>query len=291
MLSDEQPPNPLNTGCFAAPESTDPLAQFPSQSADAPNETEHAPRSAEDDHLLLAFASEMAVTEVSSITDARAVTDASTVTGESSVSGATAYRPLSALWRVVPTIVMLALSCIRASRDAADRPRAHYVSGLARLVARATVTGGTPRAMRLRRIAATHGVGRQGRHAVPSHRWTYPTSLFLSGAAAGAFLVMVVRVPAEDRVAAQVSAQPTPQIVAANYIVAERLATPAPTVAPPAQSEQPVSTTARAQQSLRPGPVAVSTRTVRTRPQSFVGSISIDSRPEGADVFLNGRRV
>jgi PEGA domain-containing protein len=323
VLSDDQRPNPLNTGCSgAAPDSTDPLAQFPSEPPDAPNETDRAPRSAEDDHLLLAFASETAVT------DACAVTDASAVTGASSVAGATGYRPLSALWRVVPTTVMLAWSCIRvvtrpfllgfrgaprASRDAVDRLRAHFVPGLARLVVRATawafafcrrlrmreepdqqfgpLTGGRARARRFRRIAATHGAARQGRHAVPSHRWTYPTSLFLSGAAAGAFLVMVVRVPAEDRVAAQVSAQPTTQVVPANYIVGERPATPAPTVAPLAQSEQPVSTSARAQQSLRPGPVAVSARTVRTRPQSFLGSMSINSRPEGAVVFLNGRRV
>ena len=329
VLSDDQRPNPLNTGCSgAAPESTDPLAQFPSEPADAPNETDRAPRSAEDDHLLLAFASETAVTDASSITDAPAVTGASTVTGASSVSGATGHRPLSALSRVVPTTVMLALSCIRvatrpfllglrgalrASPDAADRLRAHFVPGLARLVVRATVwafafcrrlrmreepdqqfvplTGGTARARRLRRIAATLGAARQGGHAVPSHRWTYPTSVFLSGAAAGAFLAMVVRVPAEDRVAAQVSAQPTPQVVAANYIVAERPATPAPTVAPRPQSEQPVSTSARARQSLPAGPVAVSARTVRTRPQAFVGSISINSRPQGAVVFLNGRRV
>jgi hypothetical protein len=328
VLSDDQRPNPLNTCCFgAAPDSTDPLAQFPSEPADAPNETDRAPRSAQDDHLLLAFASETAATDASSLTDACAVTDASTVTGASSVSGAPGHRPLSALSRVVPTTV-IALSCIRvatrpfllglrgaprASRDAADRLRAHVVPGLARLVVRATawafafcrrlrmreepdqqlaaLTGGTARVRRLRRIAATHGAARQGGHAVPSHRWTYPTSLFLSGAAAGAFLVMVVRVPAEDRVAAQVSALPTPQVVAANYIVAERPATPAPTVAPPGQSEQPVSTSTRAQQSLPPGPVNVSARTVRTRPQSFVGSISINSRPQGAVVFLNGRRV
>ena len=329
VLSDNQRPNPLNTGCSgAAPESTDPLAQFPSEPPDAPNETDRAPRSAEDDHLLLAFASETAVTDASSITDACAVTDASAVTGASSVSGATGHRPLPTLLRVVPTTVLLALSCIRVvtrsfllglrgaprtSRDAADRLRAHFVPGLARLVVRATVsafaccrrlrmreesdqqfvplTGGTARARWLRRIAVTHGAARQGGHAVPSHRWTYPTSLFLSGAAAGAFLVMVVRVPAKDRVAAQVSALPAPQVVAANYMVAERSAMPALTVAPPAQSEQPVSTSARAQESVRPGPIAVSARTVRTRPQSFVGSISINSRPEGAVVFLNGRRV
>ena len=328
VLSDDQRPKPLNTGCFDAAPSTDPLAQFPSEPADAPNETDRAPRSAEDDHLLLAFASETAVTDASSITDAFVVTGASTVTGASGVSGATGHRPLSALSRVVPMTVMLASSCIRvatrpfllglrgaprASRDAADRLRAHFVPGLARLVVRATawafafcrrlrmreepdqqfvpLTGGTARARRLRRIAATHGAARQGGPAVPSHRWTYPTSLFLSGAAAGAFLVLVVRVPAEDRVAAQVSAQPTTQVVAANYTVGERPATPAPTVAPRAQSEQPVSTSARAQQSLRPGPVAVSARTVRTRPQSCLGSISINSRPQGAVVFLNGRRV
>lgn len=335
VLSDDQRPKPLNTNCFAtAPESTDPLAQFPSEPVGALNQTDRAPRSAEDDHLLLAFASETAVTDASSITDACAVTDASTaagacpVTGASRVSGATGDRPLSAAWRVVPTTVMLALSCIRvvtrpfllglrsaprASRDAADRLRGHFVPRLARLVVPATVwafafcrrlrireerhqqfvplTGGTDRARRLRRIAATHVAGRQGRDAVPSHRWTYPTSLFLSGAAAGAFLAMVVRVPAEDRVAAQVSAQPTPQVVAANYIVAERPATPAPTVAPPTQNERPVSTSARAQQSLRPGPVAASARAVRTRPQSFLGSISINSRPQGAVIFLNGRRV
>ena len=329
MLSDDQRPNPLNTGCSgAAPDSTDPLAQFPSEPADAPNETDRAPRSAEDDHLLLAFASETAVTDASSITDACAVTDASAVTGASSVSGATGHRPLSALSRVVPTTVMLALSCIRvatrpfllglrsaprASRDAVDRLRAHFVPGLARLVVRATVrafafcrrlrmreepdqqfvplTGGTARTRRLRRIAAIQAAAREGRRVVQSHRWTYPASLFLSGAAAGAFLAMVVRVPAEDRVAAQVSAQPTTQVVPANYIVGEPPATPAPTVAPLAQSEQPVSTSARAQQSLRPGPVAVSARTVRTRPQSFLGSISINSRPQGAVVFLNGRRV
>ena len=328
VLSDDQRPNPLNTGCFgAAPESTDPLAQFPSEPADAPNETDRAPRSAEDDHLLLAFASETAVTDASSITDACAVTDASAVTGASSVSGATGHRPLSALSRVVPTTVMLALSCIRvatrpfllglrsaprASRDAVDRLRAHFVPGLARLVVRATawafafcrrlrirehqqfdpLTGAAARARRLRWIAATQAAARQGRRVVQSHRWTYPASLFLSGAAAGAFLALVVRVPAEDRVAAQVSAQPTTQVVPANYIVGEPPATPAaPTVAPLAQSEQPVSTSARAQQSLRPGPVAVSARTVRTRPQSFLGSISINSRPQGAVVFLNGRRV
>jgi PEGA domain len=330
VLSDDQRPNPLNTGCFgAAPESTDPLAQFPSEPVDAPNETDRAPRSAEDDHLILAFASETAVTDQSSITDACAVTDASAVTGASSVSGATSHRPLSALSRVVPTTVMLALSCIRvatrpfllglrgaprASRDAADRLRAHFVPGLARLVVRATawafafcrrlrmreepdqqfvpLTGATARARRLRWIAATQAAARQGRRVVQSHRWTYPASLFLSGAAAGAFLVMVARVPAEDRVAAQVSTQPTTRVAAANYIVAERLAAPAPTVTLPApQIEQPVSTSARAQQSLRRGPVAVSTRTVRTRPQSFLGSISINSRPQGAVVFLNGRRV
>ena len=335
MLSDDQRPNPLNTRCASAvPDSTDPLAQFPSEPADAPNETDRAPRSAEGDHVLLAFASETAVTDASSITDASAVADASTVTGASavtgasSVSGATGHRPLSALSRVVPTTVMLALSCIRvatrpfllglrgaprASRDAADRLRAHFMPGLARLVVRATVrafafcrrlrmreepdqqfvplTGGTARTRRLRRIAAIQAAAREGRRVVQSHRWTYPAGLFLSGAAAGAFLALVVRVPAEDRVAAQVSAQPTTQVVPANYIVGEPPATPAPTVAPLAQSEQPVSTSARAQQSLRPGPDAVSVRTVRTPPQSFLGSISINSRPQGAVVFLNGRRV
>ena len=327
MLSDDQRPNPLNTRCASAvPDSTDPLAQFPSEPADAPNETDRAPRSAEGDHVLLAFASETAVTDASAVADASTVTGASAVTGASSVSGATGHRPLSALSRVVPTTVMLALSCIRvatrpfllglrsaprASRDAVDRLRAHFVPGLARLVVRATVrafafcrrlrirehqqfdplTGAAARARRLRWIAATQAAARQGRRVVQSHRWTYPASLFLSGAAAGAFLAMVVRVPAEDRVAAQVSAQPTTQVVPANYIVGEPPATPAPTVAPLAQSEQPVSTSARAQQSLRPGPVAVSARTVRTRPQSFLGSISINSRPQGAVVFLNGRRV
>ena len=212
VLSDDQRPNPLNTGCFgAAPESTDPLAQFPSEPAAAPNETDRAPRSAEGDHVLLAFASETAVTDASSITDASAVADASavgdasTVTGASGVSGATGYRPLPALWRAVPTTVMLALSCIRVatrpfllglrgaprvSRDAADRLRTHFVPGLARLVVRATawafafcrrlrvreepdqqfvpLTGGTARARRLRRIAATHGAARQA--ATQCHR-------------------------------------------------------------------------------------------------------------------------
>jgi hypothetical protein len=279
VLSDDKRPNPLNTGCHGGtPESTDPLAQFLSEPADAPHERDRASRSPEDDHLLLAFASETAVTDASSISDASAVTGvsavtgASTLTGASRVCGATDYRPLSALWRVVPTTAMVGLSFLRL----VTRP---FLLGLR----------GAPRG--LRGIAATHVAARQGRHAVQSRWWTYPTSLFLSGAAVGAFLVMVVRVPTEDRVAAQVSAQPTTQVIAANYIVAERPASPAPTVARPAQNERPVSTSARAQESLRPGPAAVPVRTVRTRPQSFVGSISIHSRPEGADVFLNGRRV
>jgi hypothetical protein len=143
-------------------------------------------------------------------------------------------------------------------------------------------------------MTATHGAARDGRRAVQSHRWTYPASLFLSGAAAGAFLVLVVRVPAEDRVAAQASAQPVTQVVAADYIVAERSAS-APTAIQPAQIEQSVSTsrvTAKApRQSTRQAPVAVAAAAVRTRQQSFVGSISINSRPQGAVVFLNGQRV
>ena len=263
MLFDDQRPNPLNPGCPGdAPDSTDPLAQFPSEPADAPNETDRAPRSAEGDHSLFAFASETAVIGASTVTDASTVSDATTVSSAPTVADATGYRRLLALWPVVPTTVMLTLSCIR-------------VVGL-----------GAWNVLR---------ASRHGRRAVQSYRWTYPASLFLSGAAAGAFLVIVARVPAEDSVAAQVSAQPATRVVAANYTVAERPAAQAPTAIQRAQREQSVSarrvTVEAGQQSVRQAPVAVAVPTVRARQQSFVGSISINSRPQGAVVFLNGRRV
>ena len=283
VLSDDQRPKPLNTGCAgAAPDSTDPLAQFLSERAETPSETDRALRSAEDDRSLLAFTSETAVTDVPT------------------VSGASGYRQSPALRPVVATTVMRVLSrvrvaarpflrglpgALRASRDAADRLRAQFVA----------LTGVTARARRFRRIAATLGGVRQRGSAVQSHRWAYPAGLFLSGAAAGAFLVMIARVPVEKDVAAQVSVQPTTRVAAAHYIVTDQPRLRAPTLAARVQIEPPVSTTgvtaSARQQSAPQAPVAVATRAVRTRPQTFVGSISINSRPQGAVVFLNGRRV
>jgi len=312
VLSDDQRPNPLKTGCPAATsDSNDPLAQFLSERADAPSETAPAPRSAKGDPSLLAFASETGVTNAPIVSDA---------------SG---HRP--AFRRVVPTTVLTS-SCsrvvgitrssllrsrgaLRPSRAAADRLRAYFLPRFpsfafrfTRLVIRAAVwalafcrtlceggrqqfvplTGGRARARRLRRIAAMHGAARQGRSA-QSHRWTYPAGLFLSGAAAGAFLVTIARIPVENDVAAQVAAQPAARIAAANYMVAERPAPPAPIV-PSVASTSGVTANAR-QQAARQAPVAVSASRARTDRPSFVGSISINSSPQGAVVFLNGQRV
>jgi hypothetical protein len=107
--------------------------------------------------------------------------------------------------------------------------------------------------------------------------------------------VTVARIPAENSVAAQVSAQPSARVAAADFIVAERPAAPAPALTLPAQIEEPVSTSGLTskprQQSAPQRSDAASAQTARDRPASFVGSISINSSPEGAVVFLNGRRV
>ena len=347
MLSNDQRPNPLNTGCTAATlNSGDPLAQFPTEDADDSAETDRTPRfAAGDDHFLLGFASETAPAAAS--------------TGSLTSS----YRHcLRALWRIVPMTLALTLSCIRVvgvfpwkcgaflvratrlasrttgaaihvaaprlkslratllvtSRDAVDRLRvyllprlASFVRVLARLVVRTTVLAvafirsfRTGERRRQQFVPLTGGTVRPGRHSrrvvVQSHPWTYPAGFFVSGVVAGAFVVTIARVPADSSVAAQVSALPTAPQTAARLNVVEPPPAQSAPVNRPAPIEQPFSTNgfaAKARQAparrlaVRRAPAVVPVRTDRVGPQSFVGSISINSRPEGAVVFLNGQRV
>jgi PEGA domain len=332
VLSNDQRPNPPNTRCTDATlDSADPLAQFAAEDAHDSAETDRGPSfAAGDDHALVAFASETVLAAAS--------------TG----SRASLYRhPLRTLWRVVAMPLAFVLWCIRgvglfvsattlksvgatllpASRNAVERllvdllPRlASFVTAFARLVVRTTVwavafvrsfrTAGPRRQQFVPLTGRTIRTGRQGRRAVvQSHPWTYPAGFFVSGVVAGAFLVTIARVPADNSVAAQVSAHPTAPPSSAHFNVVEPPPAPSPPVDRPA-SEQSISTSgiaanarqaavrqqparqlAAPQQAARRAPAAVSVRTDRVDPQSFVGSISINSRPEGAVVFLNGRRV
>jgi PEGA domain len=329
VLSNDQRPNPPNTGCTGATlDSADPLAQFTTEDANDSVETDRAARfAAGDDHSLLAFASEK-------------VLAAAYIR-----SRASSYRHrLRALCRVVPMTVALMLSYIRvvglsASKCGASLARASrlasrttgtavhrllvdllprlasFVSAFARLVLRTTVwavafvrsfrTGERRRHQFVPLTGGTIRAGRQDRRAVvQSHPWTYPAGFFVSGVVAGAFLVTIGHLPADNSVAAQVSAQPSAPLSSAHFNVVE-VPPPSPSVIRPAPIEQPISTggiAAKArqaaapqqpsrQQAARRAPAAVPVRTDRADPQSFVGSISINSRPEGAVVFLNGRRV
>jgi hypothetical protein len=333
VLSNDKRPNPPNTRCTDATlDSADPLAQFAAEDAHESAETDRGPSfAAGDDHALVAFASETVL--------------AASSTG----SRASLYRhPLRTLWRVVAMPLAFVLWCIRgvglfvsattlkslgatllpASRDAVERllvdllPRlASFVTGFARLVVRTTVwavafvrsfrTGERRRQQFVPFTGGTIRTGRQGRRAVvQSHPWTYPAGFFVSGVVAGAFLVTIARVPADNSVAAQVSAQATAPPSSAHFNVVEAPPAPSPSVNRPAPIEQPISASgiaakarqatarqqparqrAAPQQAARRAPAAGSVRTDRADPQSFVGSISINSRPEGAVVFLNGRRV
>lgn len=239
----------------------------------------------------------------------------------------------AAIHIAAPKLKSLGATLLVTSRDAADRLRvyllprlASFVRALARLVVRTTVWAvafirslRTGEQRRQQFVPLTGGTVRPGRHSrrvvVQSHPWTYPAGFFVSGVVAGAFLVMVTRIPADHRVAAQGSALQTAPQTAAHLNVGEPPPAPSASVNRPALVEQPVSTNGFAaktrqaaaqqqrgrQQAARPvaarpqatrrAPAAVPVRTDRDGPQSFVGSISIDSRPAGAVVFLNGRRV
>jgi hypothetical protein len=118
----------------------------------------------------------------------------------------------------------------------------------------------------------------------------YPAALFLSGLVVGAALVALVRWPPARVVTTAAASKTQPESFAADQ------APPAPAVSVTTPdrkaNDHPVATKGTGATTTQHSVASASTEaSPSSAPASYRGSLVINSRPQGADVFLNGRRA